>query len=391
MSVGRSVPDMSIVTLVDSFLSDAVLYNASDIHLEPTASGLRVRMRVDGLLSDYKIMPEDDVVQILARVKVLARLDVAEKRIPQDGKFSIVGEKGSVDLRVSTFPGLYGEKIVIRLLERSDRQFMLESLGFDPDVLKDFLSLIRRATGFFLVTGPTGSGKTTTLYAALSLLKSPEKNVVTLEDPIEYHIDGITQGQIIPDIGFTFDRGIRSLLRQDPDIIMVGEIRDRETAETAVQAALTGHLVLSTLHTHDAPGAVMRLLDMGIPAFLINATLTGMLAQRLVRILCTSCRIESVPTPDERDFLRKLGITLRRAYKAVGCPACHGRGYCGRTGIFELLTMTPELRSLIGSNPSCAGLTERAVADGMIQLRFDAARKIESGVTTIEELARVVW
>lgn len=372
-------------------MADALVHGASDIHLEPTAAGLLVRMRVDGLLSDYAALPADCTAQVLARVKVLARLDVAEKRIPQDGKFTVLGERGAVDLRVATFPGLYGEKIVIRLLERSAQQLDLESLGFDVHTLKNFLGLIRRATGFFLVTGPTGSGKTTTLYAALSLLKSPEKNIVTLEDPIEYCIDGITQGQIVPDIGFTFDRGIRSLLRLDPDIIMVGEIRDRETAEVAVQAALTGHLVLSTLHTHDAPGAVMRLLDMGIPAFLINATLTGMLAQRLVRVLCPACRIETVPTADERDFLKKLGISLKHAYKAVGCDACYGRGYKGRIGIFELLTMTPGMRTVIGARPSIDQLTQQAISDGMVPLRRDAADKIERGITTIEELARVVW
>jgi type II secretory ATPase GspE/PulE/Tfp pilus assembly ATPase PilB-like protein len=277
---------MSAVQIVAQMLGDAFDTQASDIHLESNPQGLCVRFRVDGLLFDHQNIQQVHSLQVLARIKVLARLDVAEKRTPQDGKFCMATSSGDVDLRVATFPGLYGEKIVIRILHRSIHTRSLDTVGLTEELHKSLLMIVQRSTGFFLVTGPTGSGKTTTLYAILRMLKSPEKNVITLEDPIEYSIDGVTQGQIMPEIGFTFARGMRALLRGDPDIIMVGEIRDSETAEVAIQAALTGHFVLSTSHTNDAPGALMRLIDMGIPPFLINATLTAVLAQRLVRVLC---------------------------------------------------------------------------------------------------------
>lgn len=381
---------MPTIGIVDSFLRDALKQRASDIHVESTQEGLRIRFRIDGLLLDYQRISLDLSLQVIARIKVLARLDVAEKRIPQDGKFSLAHADGTVDLRIATFPGLYGEKVVIRLLEKSSQHKTLREIGLSADLFTKLLLLIQRATGFFLVTGPTGAGKTTTLYGILMAIQSAEKNVVTLEDPIEYTIHGITQGQVQPDIGFTFARGIRALLRQDPDIIMVGEIRDKETAEVAVQAALTGHMVLSTLHTNDAPGAVMRLLDMGIPAFLINATLTGVLAQRLVRVLCPSCRYQAQPTLHELDFLASAGVTVKNAYKASGCAACNGRGYKGRTGIFELLVMSSLVHELVGESSSYEALYTCAVVNGMIPLRTDAACKIEQGVTSIAELARTV-
>jgi type IV pilus assembly protein PilB len=382
---------MSAIELVDELLREAFLKRASDIHLESVADGLRVRLRVDGLMFDYRLFNKELAAQMLARIKVLSRLDVAERRMPQDGKFCAAAPRGAVDLRISTFPNLYGEKIVIRILERSRTQKTLDELGFAPHVLQQFKMIIGRATGFFIVTGPTGAGKTTTLYGALTYLNNPTKNISTLEDPVEYSIDGITQSQIHPDIGFTFDRGIRSLLRQDPDIIMVGEIRDRETAEVAIQAALTGHMVLSTLHTNDAPSSIIRLLDMGIPPFLINATLSGVLAQRLVRVLCPSCRQPATPTQAELEFLNYIKLPLKTCYKPVGCDKCDGRGYRGRIGIFELLTMTQALRERIDANVVYDDLVEQACADGMVPLRYDAQQKIEAGITTVEELARVIW
>lgn len=382
---------MSAIELVDELLREAFLKRASDIHLESVPQGLRVRLRVDGLMFDHQVFNRELAAQILARIKVLSHLDVAERRMPQDGKFCAAALHGTVDLRISTFPNLYGEKIVIRILERSGGQKTLDEIGFTPQVLKQFKTIIARATGFFIVTGPTGAGKTTTLYGALSYLNHPTKNISTLEDPVEYNIDGITQSQIHPDIGFTFDRGIRSLLRQDPDIIMVGEIRDRETAEVAIQAALTGHMVLSTLHTNDAPSSIIRLLDMGVPPFLINATLSGVLAQRLVRVLCPACRQLVNPTDAEREFLSYIKVPIKQCYKPVGCDECEGRGYRGRIGIFELLIMTQSLRELIDSDVAYDDLVKQACHDGMIPLRYDAQQKIEAGITTIEELARVIW
>jgi type IV pilus assembly protein PilB len=382
---------MSAIELVDELLHEAFLKRASDIHLESVSQGLRVRLRVDGLMFDHQFFNKELAAQILARIKVLSHLDVAERRMPQDGKFCAAALHGTVDLRISTFPNLYGEKIVIRILERSGGQKNLDEIGFTPEVLKQFKTIIARATGFFIVTGPTGAGKTTTLYGALSYLNHPTKNISTLEDPVEYNIDGITQSQIHPDIGFTFDRGIRSLLRQDPDIIMVGEIRDRETAEVAIQAALTGHMVLSTLHTNDAPSSIIRLLDMGVPPFLINATLSGVLAQRLVRVLCPACRQLVKPTDAEREFLSYIKLPIKQCYRSVGCNECEGRGYHGRTGIFELLTMTQSLRELIDSDVAYDDLVKQACRDGMVPLRYDAQQKIEAGITTIEELARVIW
>jgi type II secretory ATPase GspE/PulE/Tfp pilus assembly ATPase PilB-like protein len=382
---------MSAVQIVEQLLQQAFSVRASDIHLEAAPAALRVRFRIDGLLADHQSISLEISSQVVARIKVLARLDVAEKRVPQDGKFTVAVLKGSMDLRVATFPGLYGEKVVIRILDRSASTRTLNELGMSEKLYKHLAMIVRRPTGFFLTTGPTGSGKTTTLYAILSLIQSAEKNVITLEDPIEYSIDGITQGQVLPEVGFTFARGMRALLRGDPDIIMVGEIRDKETADVAIQAALTGHFVLSTSHTNDAPGALMRLIDMGIPPFLINATLSGVLAQRLVRVLCVECRYECDPTHDEREFLHTSGVTVARCYKAPGCLHCNGRGYKGRTGIFELLVMTQPIRELIAVQPSYDKIVAQGIQGGMIPLRIDAGYKIDQGITSISELARAIW
>lgn len=382
--------DAPSIQTVDAVLAYAIDHGASDIHIEPVAHGLRIRYRCDGFLSDVFSVLSEHAAHVLARIKVLAGLDIAEKRIPQDGKFMITGPHGEIDLRVATFPSLYGEKIVIRLLDRTRQKNSLDELGLSAELLVQVKEATQRAHGFFMVTGPTGAGKTTTLYALLKELRSGEKNIITLEDPIEYTIVGTTQGQVNAEIGFDFARGIRALLRQDPDIIMVGEMRDPETAQTAIQAALTGHLVLSTLHTADAPGAVIRLLDMGIPAFLINAAVTGILAQRLVRKLCKACKQLSLLAPQEIDYCARQNLLFKQQYKPGGCAKCNGTGYRGRTGVFELLLLTPALRALIHDRMQYDELHVAARAQGMKTLLVDAASKIEAGVTSLSELMRVI-
>ncbi len=375
------------IQIVDELIRQALAYRASDIHIESQREGLRVRYRIDDLLVDHAVIDAEFSLQVLARIKVLAHIDVAERRIPQDGKFCLSTPEGIIDIRIATFPSLYGEKIALRILRQLYGLLDLDQIGIADIPKAQFKFLIERAQGFVLVTGPTGSGKTTTLYAALAALQSPEKNIITLEDPIEYTIDGITQSQVYPDIGFTFEKGIRAILRQDPDVIMVGEIRDQQTAEVALQAALTGHLVLSTLHTNDAPSTIIRLLDMGIPAFLINASLTCILAQRLVRKLCVHCRREVAIDAHEQEL---LSSALVHSYRADGCQACNRTGYYGRIGIFELLTLSPHLRALITSNPSYDELYRQACADGMISLWDDATAQVNAGRTSISEILRVI-
>lgn len=380
----------TVVQKVDSLLHDAITRHASDIHLEPTKNNLRVRFRIDGVLFDEQSITNEIAQQVISRLKVLAGMNIAQKRIPQDGKMSIQINEQPIDLRVSTFPSLFGETMVVRILDRGAQMIELEQLGFSQLMLDEFKQLIGRANGFFLVTGPTGSGKTTTLYAALAMLNTPEKNIVTLEDPVEYNLEGITQGHINPQAGFTFEQGIRSLLRQDPDVLMVGEIRDKQTARVAIEAALTGHLVLSTLHTNDAPSAIMRLMDMSVEPFLINAAITGVLAQRLVRKLCDQCKQETVPTNEEKKVLEKLGIILEKMYKPNGCYACNQVGYHGRTGIFELLTISPALHELISEDPKFDAINEQAMKDGMHTLMQDAMQKLKHGTISLEELLRVI-
>ncbi len=382
--------DDTVVRLVDEILHEAIESNASDVHLEPGEHNLRIRFRLDGLLSDWKSQPLSLMNQIVSRIKVLSYINVAEKRIPQDGKFRIVHSGKEIDLRVSTFPSRSGEKVVVRILDRTTNMLELDMLGFQDYMREQFESLINRSSGFFLVSGPTGSGKTTTLYAALSMLNTVEKNIITLEDPVEYNLEGITQGQIHNEAGFTFARGMRSLLRQDPDIVLVGEIRDKETAQIAIEAALTGHVVLSTVHTNDAPGVIMRLMDMGIEPFLINASITGVLAQRLARRICTECTIPVEPNSEECKMLERFGIEAEHLYRGKGCRRCHGCGYKGRIGIFELLSMTNQLRSLIVQNPSFDAICSQALKDGMQPLLADASFKVKAGLITLEELARVI-
>lgn len=380
----------SAVTMVDELLTQAAAMTASDLHLEPVATGLRVRYRCDGMLYDAMTILSDDAPAVIARIKILAKLDIAQKRIPQDGKFVLQRPHGVVDLRVATFPTLYGEKIVIRLLDSSSALRGLTALGLSDAVRQQLAELIARSHGFFVVTGPTGSGKTTTLYALLTRIATPDKHVMTLEDPIEYTIIGTTQSQVVPEIGFDFACGMRAILRQDPDIIMVGEMRDHETAKTAFQAALTGHLVLSTLHTHDAPSAIVRLLDMGIPPFLINGVLTGVLAQRLVRLLCRSCAQEAPFTPAQQEYAQKQGMALEGSFEARGCTTCQGSGYQGRVGIFELLLMAPALQALVHEGASYQELALAARQGGMVNLALDAAAKVQAGLTSMAEVMRVL-
>ena len=384
------IDDQSVVSRVEALLRDAIEHGASDIHLEPTRDELCVRFRIDGVLINQKPFSAELSASIIARLKILAGMNIAERRIPQDGKFHVTHANNEIDVRISTFPCLYGEKMVIRILDRMIQTISLDSLGFEPSMLALFKRLMQRHSGFFLVTGPTGSGKTTTLYAALSLLNSPEKNIATLEDPVEYSLDGINQAQINLAAGFTFDKGIRSLVRQDPDIIMVGEIRDKITARIAIEAALTGHLVLSTLHTTDAPSAIMRLMDMGIEPFLINAALSGVLAQRLVRKLCIDCRTKRPATAEEQLLLQSVGIDTDMIYESSGCAACDHLGYKGRVGIFELLEISPAFRSLIITSPQFDEIYNQALADGMKTLASDGAQKVKEGIISLADYARII-
>jgi type II secretory ATPase GspE/PulE/Tfp pilus assembly ATPase PilB-like protein len=385
------VDEESVVARVDALLKDAIDHRASDIHLEPTRDELRVRFRIDGVLVDQQPFSSALIASIIARLKILANMDSAERRIPQDGKFHVMHAGNEIDIRVSSFPCLHGEKMVVRILDRALQTINLDNLGFEPTMLDAFKRLMQRQSGFFLVTGPTGSGKTTTLYATLSLLHNTEKNIVTLEDPVEYSLRGITQAQINLPVGFTFEKGIRSLVRQDPDIIMVGEIRDKTTARIAIEAALTGHLVLSTLHTTDAPSAIMRLMDMGIEPFLINAALSGILAQRLARKLCADCRTTRPATAEEKRLLQQCGIKdMNVVYEAPGCASCDNLGYKGRVGIFELLEISPELRALIIKNPQFDEIYNQALADGMKTLVSDGAHKVKEGIISLAEYARII-
>jgi type II secretory ATPase GspE/PulE/Tfp pilus assembly ATPase PilB-like protein len=380
------------VQLVDALIRKAIQRHVSDIHLESTTHALRIRYRIDGMLHDQDPIPPALAPQIIARIKVLAHLDITQQRIPQDGKFHLLHNGHPIDIRISTFPSLHGQKVVIRILDRVKTALELEHLGFAHHTLSGITRLLGKSHGFFLVAGPTGSGKTTTLYAALQVLNHPSKHVITLEDPVEYHIAGITQGQIQPETGFTFERGMRAILRQDPDIIMIGEIRDKQTAQIAIEAALTGHVVLSTIHTNDAPSVIMRLMDMGIEPFLINAAIHGVLAQRLIRMVCTTCRAYHAPTDQEKQLLNKLGAdTIDQLAHGSGCATCLHTGYKGRMGIFEFMPITATLRSYIVQHPSYDVLHHQAQADGMKPLIYDGLMKVRDGITTLAELVRVVY
>jgi len=382
-----------VIRLVHSLITDAVQGGASDIHIEPFVDRLRIRFRVDGLLWEQGPQLRQLGSAIVSRIKIMARLNIAERRLPQDGsiRFTVLGKE--VDIRVSTSPTAYGESIVLRILDRDNVALDFYGLGFDDEVLKPTFDLLHRPNGIVLVTGPTGSGKTTTLYAALLTLNTPEKKILTIEDPVEYKLDGINQQEVLPQIHRTFASALRSFLRQDPDILMVGEIRDTETAQTAVQAALTGHLVLSTLHTNNAASAMTRLLDMGIEDYLLASTVSGVLGQRLVRKLCTKCRQPYTPMPD---LAAKIFLDLPMAqhklptlYRAVGCSACHGKGYQGRTMIVEQLTVNDAIRNLILHKAEAQEIQRIAVAGGMRTMYQHGLIKAFKGETTLEEVLRV--
>ncbi len=380
----------SVIEIVDALLQTAIERGASDVHLESTKDGLRVRFRIDGILYDQEMIDLEVMHQITSRIKVLAHIDIAQKRIPQDGKFQLVIDGQSIDLRVSTFPTLLGQKVVLRILDPSVKTINIDNLGMSQQLREQFKLMITQPQGFFLVTGPTGSGKTTTLYAGLSCMNTPQKNIITLEDPIEYHISGITQGHIHPEAGFTFEKGMRSLLRQDPDVVMVGEIRDAQTAHIAIQAAMTGHLVLSTLHTNDAPSVIMRLMDMGIEPFLINASLTGVLAQRLARVLCGSCKKERSLTDHERELCGQFNKDIKVVYDATGCEKCFNLGHKGRIGLFEQLRMSDALRELMNQHPSIDSIRSQAAKEGMRSLMADGLDKVAQGIISFDELLRII-
>jgi general secretion pathway protein E len=382
--------DAPIIRLVNSLLSQAIRERASDIHIEPFEKEMIARFRIDGILYNILTIQKRFQASVASRVKIMADLNIAERRLPQDGGMRIkIGGK-DVDIRVSIVPTAFGERIVLRLLYRESALLPLEKIGFSGDKLRHFNELIARPHGIILVTGPTGSGKTTTLYASLSKINSPDKNIITIEDPVEYQLKGIGQIQVNSKINLTFAAGLRSVLRQDPDVILVGEVRDSETAEIAIQAALTGHLVFSTLHTNDAAGAVTRLIDMKIEPFLISSSVMAILAQRLVRVLCRECREPYPITPSEAEELElKTGFEGAIVYRAKGCESCFQTGYLGRNAIYELLLVDDDMRQLIMKNADAATIKALAMEKGMSTLRQDGAAKVLEGVTSIEEVVRV--
>jgi type IV pilus assembly protein PilB len=376
------------VKLVNYLLYNAVRENASDIHVEPDDKKLRVRYRVDGKLYEKMRPPYQMHPAIVSRVKIMAELDIAQRRLPQDGGIHVLVEGRPIDLRVSVMPGNFGEKVVIRVIDPHKILYNLESLGFTYDNLLRFRQVIQVPNGIVLVTGPTGSGKNTTLYAALSELNREEANICTVEDPVECNISGVNQFQVNTAAGFEFSTALRHLLRQDPDIIMVGEIRDTDTASIAVQAALTGHLVLSTLHTNDAPGAVTRLLDLGVAPYLVSASLRGILAQRLVRKICTNCKTEYEPPPSIRKLVEGDHGEVNKFYRGVGCKKCRNTGYAGRIAVHELFVPDDEVMEMINDHVSTKKLRSKALEKGMIPLYADGIEKVRAGIVSVEEILR---
>jgi general secretion pathway protein E len=384
MDVTNEAP---IIRLVNVVLTQALRRQASDIHIEPYEKEIKVRFRIDGILYEIFSLPKRFQAHIVSRLKVMANLDIAEKRLPQDGRIKIKVANKTVDIRISVIPMAFGERIVLRLLDKSISILGLAEMGMAPKRLEIFEKLINKNTGILLVTGPTGSGKTTTLYAALNRINSMEKNIITIEDPVEYELKGVGQIQVNPKTELTFARGLRSVLRHDPDIIMVGEIRDLETVEIAIQASLTGHLVFSTLHTNDATGALTRLVDMGVEPFLIASSLLAVLAQRLVRRICPECK---EPFQPEEATLEELGLPKDQVfYHGRGCEACMQSGYRGRTGIFELLVMDNDIRHLLTTGADSVKMKDRAVRNGMATLFEDGLLKVKTGMTTLNEVLRV--
>ena len=397
---------LSVVEIVDALLAAAIEMHASDIHIEPAEDALKIRLRIDGILQNQPSLSKKIAKQIISRLKILSRIDIAESRLPQDGNFPYKHNKSSVDLRVSTFPGIYGQKVVIRILDRDYAFLTFDQLGFDKKMYQQIKELIDKPQGLFLVTGPTGSGKTTTLYALLDYLNTEERNIITLEDPVEYHIEGITQGPVNSRIGFGFAQGMRSILRQDPDIIMVGEVRDNETAELVIHAALTGHFVLSTLHTNSSVATVPRLLDMKVEPFLLGSTLNVVIAQRLVRKICPHCKqkdklpadilakvekeIEEIP---EKILIERVkgfkSVKEATVYKGAGCPRCGNSGYSGRIAVVEVFDVNDKMKSIIMDGHKNLKMEDVKSSQNFVNMKQDGILKVLRGDTTIEEVLRV--
>lgn len=385
-----ALEEAPLVRLVNNLIMEAIRKGASDIHIEPYERIVRVRYRIDGTLIEMPPLPFRYKPAIISRIKIMADLDISERRLPQDGRIKIRLSDKTVDLRVSTVPTIFGEKAAIRILDPTSQMLDVTELGFQKDALYHFLEAIKRAYGMVLVTGPTGSGKTTTLYSALSLLNTIDTNIMTAEDPIEYNIPGINQAQVRSEIGLSFATLLRVFLRQDPNIVMVGEIRDKETADIAIRTALTGHLVLSTLHTNDAPSTINRLIDMGVPPFLVSSSINLIVAQRLLRKLCKRCKARIDATPE---MINELALTPEEAeeitfFKPTGCPKCNQTGYKGRVGAFEVMPISPNIRRMISKGASTEELQGQAVKEGMLTLRADALLKLKDGITTFEEVIR---
>jgi type IV pilus assembly protein PilB len=389
INFGASGEDASVIQLVHRVIKEAVERGSSDVHFEPGDEDMRVRYRIDGVLQEAAVIPGSAVPAVVSRVKILSDLDIAERRIPQDGRISLEVSGKPIDLRVATLPCAYGENVVMRILDQSKVMIELEQLGMLPQALERFTKAFSQAHGAVLVTGPTGSGKSTSLYGALNQLNTIEKNIITIEDPVEYQLDGITQVQVNNKAGLTFAGGLRSMMRADPDIIMVGEIRDRETAQIAIEAALTGHLVLSTLHTNDAPGAVTRLIEMGIEPFLVGSAVDCVVAQRLARLLCEECKRR---TTIKSEVMRANGFNVGldlEAYEPVGCARCGGSGYKGRIGLYEVMWVSDTIRALAVAREPAETIAHAAVHEGMMRLREDGLEKVRRGLTSIAEIARV--
>ncbi|NLC43543.1 MAG: Flp pilus assembly complex ATPase component TadA [Clostridiales bacterium] len=383
------VSNAPVVRLVDSIIQHAVRAKASDIHIEPYEKNIRIRFRIDGELQEIMTSSKTTHSAIVTRIKIISKMDIAEKRIPQDGRVEMSIDNKDIDLRLSVLPTVYGEKIVIRILDRSSTILTKAQLGFSEKNIEMFDKIIQSPNGIILVTGPTGSGKTTTLYAVLRELNKINRNIITVEDPVEYRLDGVNQVQVNVKAGLTFANGLRSILRQDPDIIMIGEIRDTETAEIAVRAAITGHLVLSTMHTNDSASTVSRLIDMGVESYLVSSSVVGVVAQRLVKKICTNCKVEYQPSQSEMELINlKDGEML---YKGEGCSVCNQTGYRGRTAIHEVMLMTRELRELVDRNASIDSIRAMASKYGTITLQDSCSELVRKGVTTKEEMLKVTY
>ena len=389
----QTADDAPIISLVNSFISQAIQDVASDIHIEPQEKTLRVRYRIDGMLREIGIFPRDIHAAIVARIKIISEMDIAEKRIPQDGRIKVREAGRDVDVRVSTLPTIMGEKVVMRLLDQKAVILDINKLGFSPENKEKYYKLYSQSYGMILVTGPTGSGKTTTLYSTLTTVNSPEKNIITLEDPVEYRLPGINQVQVNTKTGLTFANGLRSILRQDPNVVLVGEIRDGETADIAIRASLTGHVVFSTLHTNDAAGTITRLIDMDVEPFLVASSVLGVVAQRLVRVICPECKESYTPPSDslERIFVGVLPEQQLTLYRGFGCSRCNNKGYRGRMAIHEIMTITSKLREAINRKASSDEISSIAISQGMITMREDGIQKALTGLTDVREVMRVAY